>query len=70
MADGLISPTQWQWVSVPNGRGFSRLMVPGGWLVLMENDVQHMIEGRGLESGWDFRPAATFVPDPDHSWLA
>jgi hypothetical protein len=70
MASELISPTLWQWVSVPNGTGLYRLSVPGGWLVLIELDVMHQTEDRGLQPGWDFRPATTFMPDPDHLWLA
>jgi hypothetical protein len=40
-----------------------RTMVPGGWLVKAFEDVSHRIS-----SGWDFRIAMCFVPDPQRIW--
>lgn len=44
-----------------------RAKVYGGWLVLVQNVVTHVIEGR-MDNGWDWRPALAFVPDPKHEW--
>lgn len=56
------------------GPGEWRTPVPGGWLVKIEYEVQHM--GKAIEerfsscmvSGYDWRPALAYVPDPNHEW--
>ena len=47
-----------------------RAPVPGGWLVRLDYNVVHQDPNgvAGLHPGWDWRPALTFVPDPDHQW--
>ena len=45
-----------------------RAEVHGGWLVKAYENVEHMTED-GLKSGWDWRVAMTFVPDPSHVWV-
>ena len=46
-----------------------RAKVHGGWLVKAFEDVAHMEDGyRPSITGFDFRIAMAFVPDPDHSW--
>ena len=45
-----------------------RAKVFGGWLVKADEPVSHvMIEG-DVDSGWDWRVAMAFVPDPRHEW--
>ncbi|KKX53268.1 hypothetical protein X546_20545 [Brevibacillus borstelensis cifa_chp40] len=44
-----------------------RAKVPGGWLVKICFEVAHDTSN-GLQSGWDWRPALAFVPDPNHEW--
>jgi hypothetical protein len=48
-----------------------RCRVPWGWVYECTEPVCHNLfkEGRGMESGWDFRIAACFVFDPFHWWL-
>lgn len=47
-----------------------RAKVFGGWLVKAFESVCHdrAVVGGGLEEGWDWRVAMTFVPDPSHKW--
>ena len=45
-----------------------RAKVIGGWLVKAYEDVTHVLPGQGLQSGWDWRVAMAFVPDPNHEW--
>jgi hypothetical protein len=47
-----------------------RAKVFGGWLVKSTSPVVHNFtaDGRGMESGWDFRETMAFVPDPNHEW--
>ena len=49
---------------------YRRAKIFGGWLVIYDSDVAHNMlqDGRGFETGWDWRPAMTFVPDPNHEW--
>jgi hypothetical protein len=53
-----------------NGGTTQRAKVRGGWLVAMYEGVAHDMRdtGQGFEHGWDWRPALTFVPDPNHEW--
>lgn len=46
-----------------------RAKVFGGWLVLLHEDVVTH-RGEDTQTGWDWRPAMTFVPDPKHQWSA
>ena len=41
-----------------------RAKVHGGWLVRMIEDVRSTYS---FQSAW--RPALTFVPDPNHEWV-
>lgn len=51
-----IKSANWETISVPNGVDFcDRARVPGGWIV-------HTTGSR--------EAAMTFVPDPEHKWLA
>jgi len=45
-----------------------RAKVRGGWLVKAMEDVSHDLSDTGMRSGWDFRVAMAFVPDPEHLW--
>lgn len=54
-----------------NDNGYEyRARVHGGWLVkILEDVIQDRHEyGQGLVSGWDWRIAVCFVPDPNHEW--
>ena len=44
-----------------------RAMVHGGWLVKTYESICHD-RGGSLDSGWDWRVAMVFVPDPCHLW--
>lgn len=46
-----------------------RAEVFGGWLVKAYEDVEHYIPDQGLRSGWDWRVAMVFIPDPAHEWV-
>lgn len=59
---------KWERLAVQEGPDLLRAKVPGGWLILVEYDVEHRTEHRGMVSGYDWRPAITFVPDPSHDW--
>jgi len=45
----------------------SRAKVFGGWIVKTFEDVFHVNE-TDSGSGWDWRVAIAFVPDPGHEW--
>lgn len=60
-----------KWETVPSdGENLERLKVHGGWLVKTYSDVMHRNDDYGdrMQSGWDWRVAMTFVPDPNHEW--
>lgn len=44
----------------------SRARVPGGWIVKVREDVMHHDSEYG--TGYDWRVAICFVPDPGHTW--
>ncbi len=46
-----------------------RAKVPGGWLVKVSEPVVHDSRQQGMVSGWDWRVAMTFIPDPKHEWI-
>lgn len=49
-----------------------RAKVIGGWLVKAFEDVTHGDcgpYGNEKGSGWDWRVAMAFVPDPNHDWV-
>ncbi|HYD91030.1 MAG TPA: hypothetical protein VEA37_06015 [Flavobacterium sp.] len=48
--------------------GLERAKVFGGWLVRLNCDVMHAFPDGRFDGGWDWRPALTFVPDPNHEW--
>lgn len=45
-----------------------RAKVFGGWLVKAYEDVIHDKPEQGMVSGWDWRVAMCFVPDPEYKW--
>lgn len=45
-----------------------RLMVPGGWVFKVIEDVIHE-RPNGFVPGWDWRVSICFIPDPDHEWI-
>ena len=45
-----------------------RAKIPGGWLIKAFEDVFHEASYNGLQSGWDWRVAMCFVPDPNYEW--
>jgi hypothetical protein len=56
------------WEDIDNYR--RRLHVPWGWIYREVEDVAHnmIVDGRGVERGWDYRIAVCFVFDPFHWW--
>ena len=58
---------KFEWETIDNFH--SRAKVPGGWVVKAIEDVSHdRPEHGGMVSGWDYRPAICFIPDPNHEW--
>lgn len=57
---------EWEWID----DHYRRAKVLGGWLVEGSTAVTHnmIADGRGMESGWDYRIALCFVPDEGHYW--
>ena len=60
----------WQSVGdTPQGSGVYRAAVPGGWLVLVENDAPVVPGPMNPPTPHpDRSPALTFYPDPQHQW--
>ena len=46
-----------------------RAKVQGGWLVKAIENVAHMNGYRPDITGFDYRVAMAFVPDPTHEWV-
>ena len=46
----------------------TRAKVFGGWIVKASESVTHDTRDNGMQSGWDWRIAMVFVPDPKHEW--
>lgn len=63
-----IKESDWEWID--EEQSMRRLRVTGGWLVRVDAPVMHdqTTMGRGMEGGWDWRPAITFLFDPQHQW--
>ncbi len=51
------------------GDQHERAKVHGGWLVKAFSDVYQNSPINGNGTGWDWRIAMTFVPDPHHEWV-
>lgn len=63
-------PLNWE-ILISNEGNIHRLKVPGGWLVKVFEPVSiYFGESRGLDNGFDFRVAMTFMPDPEHTWVS
>jgi hypothetical protein len=56
---------KFEWESVDNLT--DRARVPGGWLVRHHAHVAH--GSAGMKTGWDWRVAMAFVPDPNSDWV-
>ena len=62
-----------KWEKVLAEAGFvQRLRVPTGWLVREVMECAHIGNDKNeyITTGYDWRVALTFVPDPDGVWLA
>jgi hypothetical protein len=61
---------QWEEISNPGSAFYyRRAKVPGGWLVECSADVSVFMPNMGrLEEGFDWRPAITYIPDPEYKW--
>lgn len=47
---------------------YSRIAIPGGWLVEgLTNVLTQLSDGR-MDQGFDWRASIAFVPDPEHLW--
>lgn len=64
------------WEDIPNeehATWYRRTKVFGGWLVEATTNVVHDMNYEngqgGMNDGWDWRIALTFVPDPLHQWI-
>jgi hypothetical protein len=59
------------WEQVDSNMGsFFRAPVPGGWLIMAEQEVFHHVPGYGRDNmrSEGYRTSTTFVPDPLHTW--
>lgn len=45
-----------------------RCPIFGGWLVKANENVTYFTDNQGYTTGWDYRIAMAFVPDPGHEW--
>ena len=54
----------WEWVD----NSTQRAAVFGGYLIKITEDVHETVNDQMLTCGYNFRVAATFVPDPEHEW--
>jgi hypothetical protein len=59
------------WVPIPGTGTAERTRTPTGWLVREVSEVSHIGSDQHeyITSGYDWRVAMTFVPDPDGVWL-
>lgn len=62
---------KWECVLIDADR-ITRLRTPTGWLVSDTQDCAHIGSDQNeyITTGYDWRVALTFVPDPDSVWLA
>lgn len=62
---------KWEKVKV-GGETITRLRTPTGWLINDTQDCAHIgaDQNEYVTTGYDWRVALTFVPDPDGVWLA
>lgn len=63
---------EWEKMDSPHGHTMFRASIPGGWLVIVSNEVSTMIPQSDSfinEQGFEWRESITFVPDPMHVWL-
>ena len=60
---------KYEWETI-DGYNF-RMKIPGGWVLKVREDVMQDrgSYGQGLCTGWDWRVAICFIPDPDHKWV-
>lgn len=59
------------WEVIGTDKSFCRTRTPTGWLVQQTLDCVHIGQDQNeyITSGYDWRVALTFVPDPDGVWL-
>ena len=57
------------WEEIDRAFTLLRARVPGGWLVVSVDEVSELAPN-GRAYGFEWRTAPTFVPDPEHSWVA
>lgn len=62
---------KWEKVQI-GGEAITRLRTPTGWLIREYAEVAHIGQDQHkyITTGYDWRIAMTFVPDPDGAWLA
>jgi hypothetical protein len=53
-----------EWEYIDNWH--KRAKIPGGWLVKAYEDIVQ--PSREFRTGWDWRIAMCFVPDPNYEW--
>ena len=59
----------WENMGAENGPSIQRAKVPGGWLVLIKENVAYGGYCGADSVPGEVRPALTFVPDPDWLWF-
>lgn len=59
------------WESLSKDGSLARSRTPTGWLVRECLEVAHVGHDKNeyITTGYDWRVALTFVPDPDGTWL-
>ena len=56
-----------KWENVDNNH--QRAKIYGGWPVKTFKSVCHRTDYEGFQSGWGWRVALCFVPDPEYKWI-
>ncbi|RLG55660.1 MAG: hypothetical protein DRN95_07635 [Candidatus Hydrothermarchaeota archaeon] len=56
-----------EWEKIDDNGFEWRAAVPGGWIIKVLDYVVHFNDGQRRD-GYDWRPAMTFLPDPEHNW--
>lgn len=59
----------WEKIESDTSGTMYRSRTPTGWLVYEINNVLHTAHDVPLQSGYEWRSAMTFVPDPEGVWL-